>query len=192
MRGSMVALVGSAAFVVACMGPREAGRDKDFGKTLFWEVLDLDSGNVGCTDDPGFQDALQAPPLEAGTFFVYALSDDGKTAVAQDCTETRAASCSDASEITFEVDGTEMLYVAEPVRVEASRLCDVELTEMWRFVDGGEDATLDATIAFDFLGVPNACDELEASLVEASNNGLGLSTCEIQVNAELAFVIADQ
>jgi hypothetical protein len=188
------ALLVVGAWSLACTSvQREPGpHEEERGRVTFWEVTDLTLSDEGCTDDPGFADALVTPALEPNTFFMYAVSDDGTVAVAQDCTELSADSCSEVVDLTFEVDGHELVWIDQGDEVIArSPVCEVFGRQAWSFVDGGETATLDVVIDFPFEGTDNGCDELDEQLAEQGSNGYGLATCEVVLSARLAFTLVD-
>jgi hypothetical protein len=192
MRGSKVVLGVCAAWMLACTGKRDVGPNEDeFGKVLFWEVLSFDTTTTDCTNSPDFQTALVPPSLEEGTFFIYALSDDGQSATVQDCTQNRAETCTPVPEYTLQPEGNELLFAGEPQKVDAGRNCDLRFQEFWRFVDAGEDGTLDMSLTFSFDGLLNDCDTYDEAIAAGGTNGYGLADCEVTVSAELAFSNAD-
>ena len=191
-RASLAAVVMVAVSTLGCLGPRDPGPlEEEFGQVLFWEVTSTSLGDEGCTDDPAFQDTLSLPPLEENTYFMYRVSDDGKTAVAQDCAELDADSCVAVDDITFDIDGHEHVWSPEPESITRSPVCEVFGRQVWRFDDQGTDGTLDILIDFPFEGTDNGCAELDADMAAQSTNGLGLASCEISLSAELAFSFAD-
>jgi len=182
----------TASGAVACTGPREAGPHEDeFGKVMFWEVESQNLVSEGCTDAAAFQDALTLPPLEEGTFFIYELADDGQTAVGMDCTGLDADACEPVGDIVFEVKGSEMVSEMELQEIDRIGACTVSLQETWRFVDRGEDGTMELSLVFPFDGPDVDCDTLDAGIANEGDNGLGLGSCEVALSAEVRFALAD-
>ncbi len=182
----------AASCVAACTGPREAGPHEDeFGKVMFWEVESQGLVSEGCTDAPAFQDALTLPPLEEGTFFIYELAKDGQTAVGMDCTGLDADACQAVDDIVFEVKDSEMVFEAERQEIDRVGACTVSLQETWRFVDRGEDGTMELSLAFPFGGPDVDCDTLDAEIASEGDNGLGLGSWEVVWSAEVRFAVAD-
>jgi len=182
----------TAASSLACLGEREPGPlEREHGKVLFWEVDSLAVDNEGCSDAPDLQQALAAPTLEEGTFFIYEVDDDGSQATAQDCTETRAESCSPVPEVVFDIDGHLHTYAPEPELVTETPDCDILGRQVWLFEDLGEVGTLDIAIDFPFEGLVSACEQLDDDLASEGTNDLGLASCEVTLSAELSFFRAD-
>jgi hypothetical protein len=177
---------------LACLGPRDPGPlEEEWGEVLFWEVTALDSSVSSCTDAASFADALTLPPLEEHTFFVVRVADDGKTATAMDCTETRAESCTAIDGFVFEIDGHTLEYVQPPEEIDGGGGCDVSVAPVWTMVDDGDIGALQVAISFPFEGEDSACGALDDGIAAQGTNGEGLMDCQLTLDAELAFSNAD-
>ena len=177
---------------LACLGPREAGPLEDeWGQVLFWEVTALESDATACTDAADFQDALDLPPLEPNTFFIVRVADDGRTAVAADCTETRAETCTDLDDFVFDIDGNVLEYVEPPEVVSSGLGCEVAVAPVWTMIDDGDIGALEVSITFPFDGDPDDCASLDADIATLGNNGDGLMDCAATLTADLEFFTAD-
>jgi hypothetical protein len=180
--------------LLAGCGPREPGpHEAEHGAVAYWEVTGTSVLDDGCTDDPAFTEALQPIELEENTFFIYKLASDGQTALVQDCTSTDASSCTDLEPaIELEVNGHQLLHDRPPeTRPLDGTTCELELDEMWTFIDTGDVATLNVDLILSLVGDEAACAQIDADIRQRSPNGAGLDGCESAHEIAMSFYWTD-
>lgn len=118
---------------------REPGlKEEEFGAFFFWRVAgdpDLDVAPA-CLNET----APDPPEFEENSYLVYQVSEDGKTAVAQDCDRVDAASCKkNELDVVFDVDDTKLTAQSEDPIEPLSETCDRVAVLDWTVTDGGEE-----------------------------------------------------
>ncbi len=177
---------------LACLGPRKPGPlEREYGDVIFWEVTSIETSQESCTNAADLEAATTPPPLRENTFFMYEVSDDGSTATTMDCTENRASSCTEVQDQDFSVEGHRLVWTAEPQNITSGTSCGVLLGQAWVFQDGGEEATIDVLMAFEFDGEPAACEVLDDDIANSGTNGDGLMNCEVLLTADMVFSNVD-
>ena len=187
----VVPVVVVSLFSLACIGPREPGPlEHEFGQVIFWEVTDSTSSADHCTDAQDFSEAITPPPFGPNTFWMYRMSEDGMSAVAVDCTQLQAETCSDRTEV-FTVTGNELIHVGDPELIEAGIGCDIYLDQVWTSRDDGDVGRFEVEFSFSFEGDSTACTAYDTVIAASGANGEGLTNCTVVLDAELAFVRVD-
>lgn len=176
------------ALLSAC-GPRQPGpAESEFGRFFFWQVENSKKSQEKCTDSPRWRDNLDVPRFQEGSFFVYQVAEDGRTAVAQQCNTFNPRTCTAIDAIQFEVNkhALRQIFTAEP-QPFANTECTLGLQETWTMVDGGPVGSL--TLGFDFslLGSEEQCGPVDPLIILDSPNGRGIDGCHIELRIELAF-----
>ncbi|GEM_PF-7090574 len=126
--------------------------------------------------------------LGAGQFVTYRVEDGGETATEMDCTTTDGATCRANDEVVFEVDDHRLdTLIEETTLLSGSCILNVD-TEI-ELVDQGDQAHFTNALATSYAG--DACDDVDAEVVAASENGHGFGDCVVTVEGTLQFVAAD-
>lgn len=188
-----VAVCAALPMLVAC-GPREPGpHEAERGQIFYWQVTSSEvvAGDK-CTDNESFRSDLEPEPLEANTFLMYRLSEDGRTAVAQTCTSTDADSCVDSETgIVFDVSGNELISDPPPaVRDVEGSSCDLEGDELWTVEDQGETMRFTLDVEFNLVGDPLVCADLERQAEADAPNGEGMNGCVVSMLVDGEFYSA--
>jgi hypothetical protein len=183
-------LLGMSMVALSGCGERDSGpHATEEGRVTYWEVTDSDSAVTACTDAESWAETVSGPVFSSGSYLMYRVESGGLTATGQSCETVAASSCSD-SDVLWEIDGPLLTFVDEPVALDTSSACDVSMNVIWQVVDEGEIGLFTVEITFGYQESAE-CEDLEASIIAASQNGHGLANCTIQMEADLAFSHVD-
>lgn len=179
--------------LAACGGPRLAGPGEDErGRVVYWLVTGSSAGSPDCSDKPDFKERIKAPVVEANSYVVYKVSADGKTAQNQNCTTTRASSCSDDPTIAFTVADHRLTFDPAPNRqVITDSACQLEGDELWTLTDAGETLETKIEIRFRLVGDALECQTLDEQLKIESPNGKGIIGCVVTLTIPAGFSHVD-
>lgn len=155
------------------------------GETYFWKVTGSTVAFGACADEPDFRDSTQPLPYTEGTYLAYRISEDGKTAVAQQCTRLEASACTDGdSGIVFDIAGRELTWVDESQQPIGSTACVLSQHTTWTLVDGVSTMTLEVANLLSLTGDEADCARVEADMKRRSPNGLGVEGCVVTFTLE--------
>lgn len=183
----------ATALLCAC-GAREPGpHESEHGEIIYWRLtsaIELLWDN--CSDGADRDERVKAPPYQEDMFLIYRVADNGRQAVAQDCTTTSPSTCSDDPlDIVFEILDHTLSWDPPQELHDEPGDCDMGSDQLWQVQDGGETGLFEAFMDIDLVGDPLVCAELDQDIRETSPNGLGLDGCRMTLRAELEYYPTD-
>jgi hypothetical protein len=143
--------------ISACGLEREPGPSpNEFGGFFFWQVSG--EGQIDLSDACG-PEPLAPPDLPPNSYLVYQVSEDGKSATAQDCERVQASSCKRSDvDLVFDVKGhtlsAQTTEAAEPI----TDTCDNAIHFDWTVIDEGTTADFSVSVKSVLSG---DCEDVE-------------------------------
>ena len=178
----------------AC-GARDGLSDKDYGKILFWEVIDVELVWTECTDADFLRSSIVAPDFEENSFIIYLVSDDGSRLIDQDCTAVDGATCKDGEfDIVFQEAGGEYHY--DPPQAsggEVSPGCSLTIDPLWVLEDEGQQLFLSAGTNFGLQPeVDGACMGVDDNIKASGSNEFGVVGCRASFEVVADYFARDK
>ena len=172
--------------LLAC-GRSPGPHDWEWGLVTYWQAEQAGTVSMThCADS--FEDSADRMNLGAGQFVTYRVEDGGELATEMDCTTTDGDTCRPNDDVVFDVvEHTLDTLIEEVTVVDDGCILNVD-TEI-TLVDEGDTARFRNLLTTSYTG--ETCDEIEAEIVAASDNGYGFADCEVSVDGTLVFVDAD-
>lgn len=173
-------LLAAALLGAACSSPGPFTPDG----VIFWQITSSNVFFTACPDSTAFTAA--SPPLDVvGRYLVYRVSPDGRSAVQQDCDRVDPTSCLAAPDgLIWSIEGTTLRASTERRDAVGTTTCTLLQSERWTMDATGQAMLIGIANTLSLLGLPAACDPVEAAAREASPNGHGLAGCVITYRME--------
>jgi hypothetical protein len=147
----------------------------------FWQITSSTVEFGQCSDDASFRMDAQPIAFTDNSYLIYRVSQDGKTAVTQECARLDANTCkASANPITFTIAGRELTFTRQSKAPIGMTGCNLQQSETWTLADkGNKTMTLDIANTLSLVDSPPACDAVEADLKMRSPNMLGVEGCVV-------------
>ncbi|MEW5739201.1 MAG: hypothetical protein AB1938_09770 [Myxococcota bacterium] len=171
-------LLAVVPILVGCGGGSGSGLSPN--AVYFWQITSSTVEFGQCSDDPTFRMDAQPIAFTDNSYIIYRVSQDGKTAVTQDCMRLDASTCAPSTNpITFNIAGRELTFTRESKAPVGTTGCNLQQSETWTLTDSNKTMTLDIANVLSLVDSPPACDSVEADLKMQSPNMLGVQGCVV-------------